>query len=172
MTFDDAFTKLIDPRREGGYSTDPTDRGNWTGGAVNSGELRGTKYGISAARYWDLDIKNLTEDDAKSIYLRDFWRPVIQEFIPPDIRFALFDMAVNSGPGFASKTLQKAVGVTPDGEIGPVTRQAIAAIDPKALANRINAIRLDEMTRFSGWKNNSRGWARRIAQNILDDNSL
>jgi lysozyme family protein len=34
---------------EGGYSNNAADPGNWTGSAIGSGELRGTKYGISAA---------------------------------------------------------------------------------------------------------------------------
>jgi lysozyme family protein len=34
---------------EKGFQDDPGDGGNWTGGAVNRGLLRGTKYGISAA---------------------------------------------------------------------------------------------------------------------------
>jgi hypothetical protein len=36
---------------EGGLSMDERDPGNWTGGAIGKGELRGTKYGISAQTY-------------------------------------------------------------------------------------------------------------------------
>jgi lysozyme family protein len=46
MTFDAAFIRLID--HEGAYSADPRDPGNWTGGRVNAGQLKGTKYGIAA----------------------------------------------------------------------------------------------------------------------------
>ena len=55
--FKQAFDLLIG--HEGGYTNNPNDPGNWTGGKVNSGTLRGTKYGISAASYPTLDIKNL-----------------------------------------------------------------------------------------------------------------
>lgn len=172
MNFDQAFEKLIDPKREGVYSNDSSDRGNWTGGQVGKGELKGSKYGISAARYPHLDIKNLSEAMAKAIYYSDYWRPVVKDYIPDAVKFALFDMAVNSGEGMARRTLQQALGVVADGNIGPKTKQALAACDPAALANRINAVRLEAMTDFKGWEVNSRGWARRIAQNILDDNPL
>jgi lysozyme family protein len=46
MTFDDAFKGLI--LIEKGYQDDPNDRGNWTSGVIGIGELKGTKYGISA----------------------------------------------------------------------------------------------------------------------------
>jgi lysozyme family protein len=58
---------------EGGYSNNPGDPGNWTGGAVGHGEVRGTKYGISASAYPALDIANLTEAQAEEIYRRDYW---------------------------------------------------------------------------------------------------
>ena len=65
-TFDTAFANVIG--LEGGYTDDPRDRGNWTGGTVGQGKLRGTKYGISAAAFPTLDIANLTLDAAKAIY--------------------------------------------------------------------------------------------------------
>ena len=57
ITFDEAFRRLIG--HEGGYSTDRRDPGNWTGGKVGVGVLKGTKYGIAANTYPNLDIKNL-----------------------------------------------------------------------------------------------------------------
>lgn len=39
---------------------DRNDKGNWTGGRVGVGQLKGTKYGISAAAYLHLGIKSLT----------------------------------------------------------------------------------------------------------------
>ena len=57
MNFEKAFERLIG--HEGGYSTDRNDPGNWTGGKVGSGTFKGTKYGIAANTYPNLDIKNL-----------------------------------------------------------------------------------------------------------------
>lgn len=170
MTFDDAFEKLIG--HEGGYSDDPRDSGNWTGGKIHSGELRGTKYGIAANTFPKLDIKNLTLDQAKDIYKRNYWDKIITPDIPLNVRFTLFDMAVNSGIGFAVKILQRALCVEDDGDIGPQTLAALKANSPKLLANRINANRLLAMTEMSGWPTFGKGWARRIANNIIYDNTL
>jgi lysozyme family protein len=49
---------------EGGYTKNAKDPGNWTGGKVGKGILKGTKYGIAAASFPNLDIANLTKEQA------------------------------------------------------------------------------------------------------------
>lgn len=44
--FDVVFERLMP--HEGGFQCDPKDRGNWTGGRVGVGELKGTNRGIAA----------------------------------------------------------------------------------------------------------------------------
>lgn len=69
---------------EGGYQKHPNDNGNWTGGAVNSGTLVGTNWGISAPAYktyfgktpTEQDMRNLTQDQAKAIYRSLFWNKI------------------------------------------------------------------------------------------------
>lgn len=73
----DLFDRVMDfiAQWEGGYSDNELDPGNWTGGEVGLGVLKGTKYGISAASYPDLDIAHLTREEANAIYRRDYWGP-------------------------------------------------------------------------------------------------
>ena len=71
MSFDAYIERVL--AHEGAYSDDRSDPGNWTGGRVGSGVLKGTKYGIAANTYPNLDIRNLTRDQAVEIYRRDFW---------------------------------------------------------------------------------------------------
>jgi lysozyme family protein len=82
---------------EGGFQDDPDDRGNWTTGKIGEGELKGTKYGISAMSYPNLDIKNLTKDEAMEIYHRDYWitSDAFSEVWP--MNYLVFDAAVNHG---------------------------------------------------------------------------
>lgn len=94
---------------EGGLSMDPEDPGNWTGGKKNHGLLKGTKYGISAASYPNLDIKNLTWDDAMAIYERDYWNPVGAEAMEPRMALAAFDFAIHSGVGTAKRYLDQVI---------------------------------------------------------------
>lgn len=165
MIFDEAFQLLIG--NEGGLSVDPKDRGNWTGGKPSVGILKGSKYGISAMSYPDLDIANLTLDQAKAIYSRDFWSQAGCDLVPDVIRFDLFDMAVNAGPRAARMCLQAAACVITDGILGDKSIAAVAAMDPQRLVARFNGARLKSMTDMLAWPDQGRGWARRIATNLL-----
>lgn len=153
MTFDEAFEKLIG--HEGGYVNDPRDPG---------GE---TKYGISKRSYPAEDIAGLTLDRAKLIYRRDFWGPAGCDAVHDALRFDLFDMAVNSGVRAAIRTLQGAVGETTDGVIGPRTLQAISSMPPARIVARFNGARLQFMTSLPTWEAFGKGWARRIATNLM-----
>lgn len=152
MTFDDAFERVLG--HEGGYSNDPNDPG---------GE---TNWGISKRAYPNVDIKNLTREGAKALYLQDFWRRLDADLLPDGVAFQLFDFAVNSGIETAVRYLQRTVGVADDGHWGPVSRTAAIAMTESDMIMVLNANRLDFMTRLKNWPNASRGWARRIAQNL------
>src|SRR5271165_4946617 len=82
---------------EGGYTDNPADPGNWSGGAVGHGELRGTKYGISAAAYPALDISKLSEAEAQEIYRSDFYAPLHGDELALPVAMVAFDAAVNAG---------------------------------------------------------------------------
>jgi lysozyme family protein len=104
---------------EGGYSNDIDDKG---------GE---TNFGISKNSYPDLDIKTLTIDEAKTIYKRDFWEAYLYKDIK-DINLAtkVFDLAVNIGPNWAHRLVQRALRATgydilEDGILGPMMLIAI-----------------------------------------------
>lgn len=165
MTFDEAFATLIG--NEGGLSLDQNDTGNWTGGEVGRGILKGSKFGISAASYPNEDIANLTLDRAKAIYARDYWAPAGCDRAPEAVRFDLFDMSVNSGVRPAIKALQCAAGTAQDGILGPQTLAAANAMPGAQLLARFNGARLIYMTSARQWPTQGRGWANRIANNLL-----
>ena len=158
--FNVAFERVIG--HEGGLSRRPSDRGNWTSGKVGVGTLKGTKYGVSAMAYPHLDIANLTLDDARAIYERDYWKRAGCDLLPAGLSYAQFDVAVNQGVGDAIRFLQKAVGTGADGIIGPNTRRKIAAADPAHTLREMTARRifdymlLDHLDDEYGF-----GWARR-----------
>ena len=110
--FDLALDHVL--REEGGYSNDPDDDG---------GE---TKYGISKSAHPEVDIASLSLDQAAAIYRRDYWDRCRCEEMPRGLDLALFDAAVNQGAVAAIRMLQEAVGVTPDGVLGPRTMMAVA----------------------------------------------
>ena len=152
MTFDEVFDRLIG--HEGGYANDPNDPG---------GE---TNWGISKRSYPNVDIKNLTRAQAREIYRRDFWERINGEKLYDGVAFQVFDFAVNSGIGTAVRALQRAIGTADDGHWGPASQAAADKMSEADQIMRLNAERLDFMTRLSNWQFHGAGWARRIAGNL------
>ena len=154
MNFDQCFAKLVG--HEGGYVNDSRDKG---------GE---TKYGVSKRSYPDLDIASLTLDAAKAIYKRDFWDRAQCDRLHPDLAFQVFDGAVNSGIGNSIRWLQEAAGVAVDGVVGPLTVRKVGDMEPSVIVARYNGVRLKFMASLSTFDVFGRGWARRIAANLME----
>ena len=154
MDFNEAFTRLIG--HEGGYTNNPSDPG---------GE---TKFGISRRAYPGEDIAGMTLERAKEIYARDYWGPAGCDVVRGGMKFDLFDAAVNSGVKAAVKLLQRAVGETEDGVLGPRTLQAAQSMPPDRLRAVFNGHRLALLADLPTWPAFSRGWARRIAKNLTE----
>lgn len=146
--WDSAFDLLM--INEGGYVNNLNDPG---------GE---TKYGISKKAYPDLDIENLTLEQAKVIYKKDYWDRCKCDYIPDALSIALFDFAVNSGTKRAIICLQKALGVTADGIIGNQTIGACNRIPTKYVLEKYMDIRLDFLTNLKNWKYFGNGWGKRV----------
>ena len=153
--FDGAFEILI-----GHEGTEYVDHPDDPGGE--------TYYGISKRAYPEVNIAALTLDDAKAIYREDYWDRVRADDLPPELRFLLFDGAVNAGVAQSIKWLQRAVRVRDDGVIGPITLAAIASSNPHQIASNFLGQRLKHMTELKHWDQFGRGWARRIADNLTN----
>jgi len=154
MNFDIAFDRLLG--HEGGYINHKNDPG---------GE---TKFGISKRSYPNVDIADLTLDDAKTLYKRDFWDRAQCDRLPPDLAFQVFDGAVNSGIGNSIRWLQEAAGVAVDGVVGPITLRKVGDMDTGIAIARYNGVRLKFMASLSTFDVFGRGWARRIATNLME----
>lgn len=150
---------------EGGYSSNRKDPGNWTGGKVGVGTLKGTKYGIAAHSYPNLDIKNLTLDDVKPIYEKNYWHPIQGDSLPLGIDLATFDSGVMSGPSRGAKWLQAALGVKQDGVVGPNTLAKARVADPKDIVKKICAKRTGFVQSLKTYVTFGKGWLTRIAAN-------
>lgn len=164
----DAFGQMIERvlSHEGDFTDNRADPGNWTGGRIGEGELRGTKFGIAARGYPTVDIKRLTRLGAIELYRRDFWDRIDGDRLPPALAFQVLDAAVNHGIGNAVRWLQRAVDVADDGAIGPVTHAAIQRQPLAVTLLRFNAIRLDFYTKLSTFGTFGKGWSRRLAENL------
>lgn len=157
MNFDRAMDKLL--AHEGGYSDHAADPGGKTRYGITEAVARRHGY-LGAMRELPIEL-------ARTIYRVDYWDAVQAEYMPDAVRFDLFDAAVNSGVRQAVKWLQLAAKAEPDGIIGPKTLLAVRMADPQLLAKRFNGARLRFMTSLPTWQHFGKGWARRIADNLI-----
>ena len=153
MNFLTAFEKLL--KHEGGFSDHSADPGGKT------------RYGITEAVARDVgyrgDMRELPLDLAQRIYKDRYWDAVQAEALPVDVRYIVFDGAVNSGITQSAKWLQRACGVKEDGIVGPATIRAANSLASDGLKRRILGQRLRFMATLPNWPAFGRGWANRIA---------
>lgn len=157
VNFDAAFHELMG--HEGGYSNHPSDPGGET--------MWGVTAAVARANGYTGPMRDLPVDVAKAIYRKQYWDSVRAEDLPPALRYAVFDAAVNSGVRQAAIWLQRAVSVPEDGRIGPQTLFAARAGHPDSVSRRMLGFRLSAMTDMKGWPAFSRGWAKRIAALLM-----
>ena len=133
---DERFMQAVEVvlQHEGGYVNDPNDLG---------GE---TNFGISKRSYPDVDIKNLTREQAIAIYHSDWWvRYGYDKIDNSDVATKTFDLAINMGAVPAHRILQRAINfvnnedLKVDGILGPLTLDA---------ANRGNGSKIKRAMEF------------------------
>jgi lysozyme family protein len=124
--FNKAFQSLM--LLEGGYSNDALDGG------------KETKYGITKKHYPHLNIKDLSLDQAKEIYYKDYWAKNHYNKIR-NIKIAekVFHITVNAGAHQSHLILQRALHavehktLVEDGILGNITLEAINKSHPSSL---------------------------------------
>lgn len=101
-----------------------------------------TKFGVSQRAHSDLDIAALTRDQALRIYEAEYWRPIQGDRLPRPLALLLFDAAVNLGPPQAVVLLQRLLNVRDDGDVGPVTLEAVRSMSLAELLARYSEVRV------------------------------
>lgn len=140
---------------------DPRDRGNWTSGVIGKGELKGTKYGIAAFVYPNVDIANLTKPQAIAIYRRDYWPKISGDALPVGCDFVLWDTCVNSGASRALKCAASALGISLTTAVDTARRVSLAA-DKVDFIKRFCASRRSFLIGLHN-ATYQKGWLRRVA---------
>jgi lysozyme family protein len=166
---------------EGGYVDHPND----PGGATNMGITIKTLAAYRGRKVTKAEVKALTKSEAAEIYRKNYWDAVSGDYLPRGLDLVAFDGAVNSGPARGAEWLQQALGVAPDGRIGPKTIAAAnSTYAPAAIARNIAIRRTfmksirDKKTKALLWDTFGRGWNNRLlalekaALAMADDASL
>ena len=120
-------------RFEGGWANHPND----PGGATMKGVTHKTY-----ARYLGRDVSHdelraIPDEHLADIYRRHYWDACRCDELPAGLDLAVFDTAVNTGPAQAVRLLQRIIGVSADGAIGPKT---IAAINDYVVTHGLHTL--------------------------------
>lgn len=152
--FEQAFSYTQDFEGWDKITNDPDDPGGLT------------KYGISKRSHPDVDIENLTEEEAKAIYKTDYWDPIKGDsIVNAALSIKLFDCAVNMGTHRAIKFFQEAANqmscnLDEDGRMGPKTLSSLNSSDPDVFFLFLVPI-LEAYYTGLGKKKYLKGWLRR-----------
>lgn len=142
-------------KSEGGNDDDPADHGGRTSRGITQKEY--DAWCREAGQPLD-DVWKAPQAQIEEIYHGEYWLPVCP-LLAAGIDYLYFDMAVNAGPHQAAVLLQRTLGVTTDGRIGPVTRQAIRNSSAEGLIERYTIVKanwyksLHQPKFIKGWLN-------------------
>jgi lysozyme family protein len=149
--FDKALKYVLEI--EGEFVDHPDDPGGKTRWGITEVVARNNGY--------TGPMEKLPVDLAKKIYKESYYDAVRADELPWPMCYYLFDMAVNSGPVQAIKTLQKTLRVSVDGILGPQTLAAAQAMgaERQALFLAERAIFYFSLSTFPQF---GRGWLKRL----------
>lgn len=149
--FEKSFQEVM--LAEGGYCNHPADKGG------------PTKWGVSQRAYPNLDIKNLTLDDAKEIYRRDYWNKCGADKLPEGVAVMAADLAYNSGVSRSIKLMQRTCGLPESGKLDSVTLAKIKSSDIPDYMAKFKTVRMNFLKSLSNWNVFGRGWTNRVNKN-------
>lgn len=160
QNFDKSLAFLIAPDREGGFVNNPKD----PGGMTNMGVTKKAWEEWVGRASSEKEMRALKPANVEAFYKRKYWDKVSGNLLPSGVDYAVFDFAVNSGPGRAAKVLQRVLGVKQDGDIGLVTLEKAMSIGSKKLVEDYNAERLLFLKSLPTWPDFGNGWERRVSE--------
>lgn len=126
-----------------------------------------TKYGICKRDFPNVDIKNLTLEQAKAIYKPQYWDLIKGDQLPYPLNVFVFDAAINQGVVPAKKMLQKALNQPQDGILGVNTMAAASKANQWFMAHYMAMRAL----RYTGTRNfdiDGAGWMTRLFEVTME----
>jgi lysozyme family protein len=164
--WDNAFKMML--ASEGGYVNHPSD----PGGMTNLGVTKRVWEEWVGRESNEKEMRSLTSEMVEPLYKRKFWDACKCDELPSGIDYLVFDFAVNAGVGRSAKILQTAVGVTPDGGIGPITVAAVNAIPEAELVEKFSQAKEDFYRSLNTFETFGKGWLNRVAAVKVKANSM
>lgn len=143
---------------EGGYVNHKDD----PGGRTNLGVTQRVWEEWIGKPATEEDMRGLTPAMVSPLYKKRYWDAVRGDDLPSGVDLCVFDCAVNAGVGRASKFLQQAVGVTADGQIGPMTIAAVTSKPADEVIEKFCNLREAHYKSLSTFATFGKGWMNRL----------
>ena len=143
---------------EGGDDDDPDDHGGRTSRGITQREYDAWRRERAQPT---LDVWKAPQADIVAIYHDEYWQPFCDS-LPSGVDYIVFNNNVLDGPVRSTKLLQQALGINPDGRIGPVTRMAIKDANAADLINKLS-LASSAFYRSRHQPKFLKGWLNRVA---------
>lgn len=154
--FDAALAAVL--AHEGGFVNHPRD----PGGMTNLGVTKVVWDAWVGREVSEAEMRVLTPAMVAPLYRKRYWLAVSADDLPAGVDYAVFDAAVNSGVGRASRWLQGVVDALVDGEIGPRTLAAVRRQAPIEVIDRFSDRRIRFLRTLDAYATFGKGWERRV----------
>jgi lysozyme family protein len=155
--FDFCLAEVL--KSEGGYVFNKND----PGGMTNLGCTKAVWEEFVGHPVSETDMRALTPKDVAPLYKRKYWDKISGDQLPAGLDYAVFDAAINSGPGRAAKWLQEVVGVQADGVIGYKTIVALQETPLAKILSLYNDKRLQFLENLPHFATFGKGWSNRVS---------
>lgn len=145
---------------EGAWADHPSD----PGGATMKGVTLNTYREYKRNPYITKDqLRNISDAELSDLYKKGFWDRCRCDDLPSGIDYLVFDAAVNMGCGRSSKLLQESVGVTADGQIGPITLAATKTANKQQTIKKFSELKENFYRSLPTFSVFGKGWLNRVA---------
>lgn len=144
-------------KHEGGFVDHPKD----PGGMTNLGVTRAAYEQYMKGPVTEAEMRALTPKIVAPFYKTEYWDKGRLDDMPSGLDFFCFDWGVNSGMGRPAKVLQRILGVTADGAIGPKTIKACFDFEADSLVVKMYDARQKFYENLSTFPTFGKGWTRR-----------
>jgi lysozyme family protein len=157
MSFENCLAETL--KWEGGWSNHKDDPGGPTMRGVIQRVYDAWRHRNGLPKR---SVRNIEEHELQAIYRENYWQLVRGDELPAGVDLTVFDYGVNSGPSRSISHLQEVLGLKVDGNMGPITIDAVNAADPVEIVKKLCARRRKFIRQIKTYKTFGKGWESRI----------
>ena len=147
-------------QHEMGYVHHPLD----PGGRTNLGVTQRVWEDYVGHKVDEAEMRSLTREMVSPLYRKEYWNAICGDKLPSGADYLAFDFSVNAGAFRCIKTIQRALNITADGVIGPVTVKAIQDTNAEDFINNFSAAKESFYRGLTNFPTFGKGWLNRVAE--------